>query len=244
MKRFAVIFEESAQTDVRVFLALCLLVFCVVILSCQKRATVKRYPHEHLQASALEPRAQLHTIDYKLPTGETLAGVAKQRYGHQNYYRVIKVYNHLDDEAQVAADTQLRLPDISTILAEEGVTKFAAQEVTLILCARAKYERVVDRLKARSSSSTPDSPLSEDMKREMLEAADDLQQATESLKQTKPGVSGVPSKMIGQLEQVMTGMQEMADGQFDSYGYDIDLVQQRFALALTNAIIWARDGFK
>jgi hypothetical protein len=30
----------------------------------------------------------------------------------------------------------------------------------------------------------------------------------------------------------------------DSYGYDIDMVQQRFALALTYSIIWARDGFK
>lgn len=224
--------------------ALCLLMSGGVILSCQKRGAVKRYPHEHLQTSALEPRAQLHTIDYKLRRGETLNDVAKLRYGHRDYYRVIKVYNRLADEAQVAADYQLRLPDMSAILAEEGLTKVAAQEMTLILCSRAKYDKVVDQLWAPRSQSTANHPLSEDIKRELFEAADDLQQATESLKQPRPGVSGTPLKMVGQLEQAMTGMQKMANGHFDSYGYDIDMVQQRYALALTYAILWARDGFK
>jgi len=226
-------------------ITVCLLVLGGVALFRQKRAAVqpeaKRYPHEHLQTSALEPHAKLHTVEYKLPSGETLANVARQRYGHQNYYRVIKLYNHLGDEAQVAADDSLRLPDISVILAEEGLNKVAAQDMALILCSRAKYDTVVDQLWAlrRQNNQLP-----EGVKRELLEAADDLQQATESLKQAKPGVSGAPAKLIRQLEQAMDGMKYLAEGQFDSYGYDIDMVQQRYALALTYAIIWARDGFK
>ena len=200
----------------------------------------QRYPHEHLPTSAFEPRAELHTIDYKLPSGETLNTVATLRYGHRDYYRVIKLYNHLEDEGQVAADHKLRLPDMYAILTEEGVTKVAGQEVTLILCSRAKYDNVLDQLRALRQSHAQ---LSKNTKRELLEAADDLQQATESLKQAKPGVNGVPVKMIGQLEQAMTGMRDLADGHFDSYGYDIDMVQQRYALALTYAIIWAREGF-
>ena len=218
---------------------LCLLVFggCVVV-----RET--RYTHEHLQTSALEPRAKLHDVDYTLGEGETLANVAKRRYGHQNYYRVIKLYNHLEDERQVVFNQKLRLPDMSIILNEEGLTKVAAQEVALILCSRAKYDQVVDQLWPLPNRSSGNFQLSEDIKRHLLEAADDLQQATESLKETRPGVSGVPLKMIGQLEQAMTGMQDMAEGHFDSYGYDIDMVQQRYALAMTNAIIWAREGFR
>jgi hypothetical protein len=219
--------------------ALCPLVFggCVVV-----RET--RYTHEHLQTSALEPRAKLLTVDYTLGQGETLASVAKRRYGHQNYYRVIKLYNHLEDERQVVPNQKLRLPDISVILNEEGLTKVAAPEVTLILCSRAKYDQVVDQLWSLPNRSPGNYQLSEDIKRHLLEAAVDLQQAIGSLNQPKPGVSGVPLKMIGQLEQVMAGMQEMAEGHFDSYGYDIDLVQQRYALAMTNAIIWAREGFR
>jgi hypothetical protein len=231
-----------------VIVALCFVVFGAVIVSCQKTATVqpqqKRYPHEHLQTSALEPNAQLHTVDYKLRNGETLASVARLRYGHQNYYRVIKLYNNLADEGQIAADYTLRLPDMSAILAEEGLTKIIPQELSLILCSRAKYDKVVKQLWALRNESTNNYQLPDDVRRELLEAADDLQQATESLKQSRPGVTGVPSRTIGQLEQNMFGMRNLAQGEFDANGYDIDLVQQHFALALAYAIIWAREGFE
>ena len=229
-----------------ILFSVCMVVFGAVT-SCQKPATVqpqpKRYPHEHLQASALEQNAELRTVDYKLRNGETIAGVAKLRYGHQHYYRVIKLYNHLEDERQVTADHALRLPEMSVILTEEGLTKVAAQEMALILCSRAKYDRVVKQLWTLRTQETYKVP--ENVRRELLEAADDLQQATESLKQQRPGVTGVPRHMIGQLEQNIAGMQELAQGNHsDPNGYDIDMVQQRFALALTYAIIWARDGFK
>lgn len=200
----------------------------------------ERYPHEHLQASAFEPLAKLQTVEYKLGEGETLESVARLRYGHQHYYRVIKLYNHIEDETQVAANTTLRLPDISAILAEEGVTKVISQEVNLILCARAKYDKILDQLKSlpHGTQSIP-----ENVKHELFEAADDLQQATESLKSIKPEVSALPVHTIGQLEQCMEVMRGLTE-RLDSYGYDIDMVQQRFALALTYAIIWARDGFK
>ena len=223
-------------------------VLCFVVVSCQKPATIqpepKRYPHEHLQTSALEPSAELHTIDYKLRNGDTLANVARLRYGHQNYYRVIKLYNHLADEGQIAADYALRLPEMSVILAEEGLNKVAAQEVALILCSRAKYDRVVKQLWALRTESAGNYQIPEEIRRELLEAADDLEHATESLKQTRPGITGIPNRLIGQLEQNMIGMRDLAEGKRDGYGYDIDMVQQRYALALAYAIIWAREGFK
>lgn len=231
-------------------LVLCVLVgLGAVIVSCRKPATVQpqstRYPHEHLQNSALEPNAQLQTIDYKLRNDETLASVAKRRYGHQHYYPVIKLYNHLEDERQIAADYPIRLPEMAVILAEEGLTKVVAQELTLILCSRAKYDRVVKQLWALRTESTSNYQVPEDVRRELLEAADDLQQATESLKQIRPGVTGVPRHMIGQLEQNMLGMRELAQGEHsDPNGYDIDMIQQRYALAIAYAIVWAREGFK
>lgn len=211
----------------------------------QPKAQVKRYPHEHLPSSAWEPNAKLHADTYKLRKDETLASVARLRYGHQNYHGVIKLYNHVEDEVQVEVGTTLRVPDMSVILAEEGLTKVAAEEVELILCSRAKYDRVVDQLWALRTHADSTYAVPEEVKRELLEAADDLQQATENLKGSKAGVSGSPKSMIGQLEKSMTGMRDLAWGEHaDPNGYDIDIVQQRFALALTYAIIWAREGFK
>src|ERR1700752_93615 len=108
------------------FLVLLLLVFGSVNCSRQQPTTIqqlKRYPHEHLQASAFEPLNKLQTVEYKLREGETLASVARLRYGHQKYYSVIKLYNHIEDETKVAANETLRLPDVSDILAQEGLTR-------------------------------------------------------------------------------------------------------------------------
>ena len=218
--------------------ALCLL---GGVIGCrQNLQQFKRYPHEHLPASAFEPLAKLQTSEYKLREGETLASVARLRYGHQHYHAVIKLYNHIEDETQVAANSTLRLPDIYTILSEEGVTKVVPQEVNVILCSRAKYDKVLDQLKSLPSGTQS---IPENLKQELFEAADDLQQATENLKALRPEVGAVPLHTIGQLEQALEGMRGLTE-RLDSYGYDIDMVQQHFALALTYAIIWARDGFK
>jgi hypothetical protein len=210
------------------------------------KVQARRYPHQHVPSSEWEAGAKLPAASYTLREGETLAYAAKLRYGHRNYYRIIKLYNHIENEELVKAGTTLRLPDISTILAEEGFTKVAGAETEMILCSRAKYDRVRSQL----SASRNDRPLRDrvvvpqTVRQELLEAADDLQQATEGLKAGKPGVGRAPEKMIGQLEQGMEGMRELAEGANDGYGYDIDMVQQRYALALTYAIIWAREGFR
>lgn len=209
------------------------------------KVQAKRYLHQHLPASEWEPAATLTTGSYTLREGDTLASIARLRYGHQNYSDVIKLHNHIEDPTAVAAGATLRVPDIATILTEEGFTKVAASEMELILCSRAKYNRVESQLRALRR----DRPLRErvvvpqKIKQELLEGADDLQQATESLKSNKPGTSQPPSKMIRQLEGAMWGMRELAEGANDGYGYDIDMVQQRYGLGLTYAIIWAREGF-
>jgi hypothetical protein len=206
---------------------------------------VKRYPHEHLPMSAWEPKAQLHADTYQLRKDETLASVARLRYAHQRYADVIKLYNHIENESRIATGTTLRVPDISIILAQEGVTKVVAAEVELILCSRAKYDSVLDQLRDRRPRKGGGYEIPEEVKRELQEAADDLQQATGNLKAGKAGVSGVPKSMIGQLEQCMGGMRELALGEHeDPNGYDTDLVRQHYALALAYAIIWARAGFK
>lgn len=205
-----------------------------------KSRAIQRYPHEHLPASAFEPLAKIQSVEYKLRAGETLASVAKLRYGHQHYSAILKLYNHIADETLVPANSTLRLPNMSVILADEGLAKVVPEEVNLILCARAKYDEILDQLRAlpREPQSMP-----ANLEQELLEAADDLQQATESLKLLKPGVSASPIRAIGQLEQCMEGMRGLINF-VDTNGYDIDMVQQRFVLALTYAIIWARDGFK
>jgi hypothetical protein len=210
-----------------------------------KPTLVARHIHQHLSPSEWEPASSL-SIAYSLREHDSLASIATQRYGNQRYYEVIQVYNQIEDANMVSKGTTVRIPDISTMLIEAGFTKVAAPEMEMILCSRAKFERVKNQLSdlqnqvaLRERVSLPPN-----VKQELLEAADDLQQATESLKRARPGVGAAPTKMIGQLETVMHIIRNLAEGSNDGSGYDIDIVQQRYALGLTNGIVWAREGFK
>jgi len=58
-----------------------------------------------------------------------------------------------------------------------------------------------------------------------------------------PGATQAPRSMVGQLEQNAGSLRELAEGANDGYGYDLDIVEQRYALALSYGLIWAREGF-
>lgn len=206
----------------------------------------QRDPHQHLPSTEWEPNAKLTEVSYTVSQGDSLASIATLRYGHRYYDRIIKLFNQIKNEDNVATGTTLRLPDISHILADEGFTKVAPAETELILCSRAKYDKVSGHLSAlrRGRPLRDRVILPETIRLELLDAADDLERATEDLKASKPGVTRPPLKMIGQLEGSVWGMKELAEGANDGYGYDIDMVHQRFALGLTYAVIWAREGFK
>ncbi len=206
---------------------------------------IQHYPHQHLSKSEYEPGAKLSEISYTLNAGDTLDNLATLRYGHENYYRVIKLYNHIEDERNIESGKKLKLPNLIDILTEEGFTKVANTEAELILCARAKYEKVKGQLRGlRRGIPRERVIVPEDLKLALFEAADDLDEAVIKLQANKPGVAQIPKSLIGQLKHNAAGMRSLADGDSDENNYDLVIVQQSFALALSYAIIWARDGFK
>jgi hypothetical protein len=201
---------------------------------------LQRYPHQHLSRSEWEQSAKLPAGLYKLREGDSIAGVAERRYGHERYSDVIQLHNKLPNASSVAAGTELDLPDLSTIFAEEGLTRVAGPEVEMILCSRAKFDRLKNQLAiVRQTSERVTVPQS--IRQELLEAVDDLQQATDNLKHPRPGLINSPVKTIRQFEDAMYWMRGLANG--SNGDYDIDMVQQRYAHAIANAIIWAREGF-
>ena len=51
----------------------------------------------------------------------------------------------------------------------------------------------------------------------------------------------IPKMTISQFRDTAGLIRELASGSIDGYGYDYDLVGQRFGLAFTNAIIWTQQ---
>ena len=71
-----------------------------------------------------------------------------------------------------------------------------------------------------------------------------LQSAAEELGQPRECITKYPHQMIGQLIKAAENIERQSRGIQDGYGYDMDMVHQRMALSLRNAIIWAREGFQ
>jgi hypothetical protein len=114
----------------------------------------------------------------------------------------------------------------------------------MILCSRAKFDRLKTELAVVGLSQPPGERVTvpPNIRQELLEAADDLQQVTDNLKQPRRGVINSPTKTIRQLEDATHWMRELANG--SNGDYDVDMVQQRYAHAVAYAIIWARKGFQ
>lgn len=216
--------------------------------SCSARQTsqnVKRYPHTHVAPAEYEANAKSNALRYTVSEGDTLERIATSRYDHRYYDRIIKLSNHIEDESKVKAGADLRLPNLMDVLTEEEFTKEAAYESQLILCSRAKYRRVKNPLWALRGAANRDRiVVPEDYRLALLEAASDLEEAIDGLRANKPGVTQSPRSMIGQLEQNAGTLRELAEGANDGYGYDLDIVDQRYALALSYGVLWARAGFK
>ena len=211
----------------------------------QASQQTRRYPHVHVPRAEYEADAELNAHSYTLSGGDTLERVATLRYDHRYYDRIVKLSNHIEDENNVKAGTRLRLPNLIDVLTEGGFTKVAPSESELILCSRAKYGKVKDRLWAlRREAGRDRVVVPEDYRLALLEAASDLEEAIDGLKANKAGVTQAPRSMIGQLEQNAASLRELAEGANDGYGYALDIVEQRFALALSYGILWAREGFK
>lgn len=211
----------------------------------QSSQQTRRHPHAHVPRAEYEADAELNAPSYTLSDGDTLERVATLRYGHRYYDRIIKLSNNIADENSMKAGTRLRLPSLIDVLTEAGFTKVAPSESELILCSRAKYGKVKARLWALRREAKRDRVIvPEDDRLALLEAASDLEEAIDGLKANRPGVIRAPRSMIGQLEQNAVSLRELAEGANDGYGYDLDIVEQRFALALSYGILWAREGFK
>lgn len=203
----------------------------------------RRYAHQHLPPSEYEPNDKLSASSYRVKKRDALDEIATLRYGHRYYSNVIALYNHIENQDRVKEGVTLKLPELSDILAKEGFTKVAKAETELILCSRAKYDKVVNQLHEISRVSGP-KVVPEDIKLALLESAYDLDQAVAGLRASKPGVTSRPKSLIGKLGVNAASMRNLAAGVFDGYGYDIDIIQQNYALALTYAIIWSREGFR
>ncbi len=183
---------------------------------------------------------------HRVKAGETLWALSERRYGNRHYSKIVQLYNHIDDPKALRAGDEIRLPSLTVILAEEGLTNVMRDEVSSILNARTWYMEVEERLWILRSGTRRGEvvEIPEEVKHALRKAADETERAAAGFGINKPGVKQTPTSLIGQLTRTVTNVRRIATGWSDGYGYDLDMVHQRLAWAMYYGIIWARNGFE
>ncbi len=174
--------------------------------------------------------------------GANLGAIAAAAYGHERFAGFVAALNGINDPGHIVAGQELRTPSLSSAFRDAGLDPRYQPAINALSKACTDYYAAEPAyLKARDESgvSSGTFAIAESIRDTFLGCADAIEAATAALGAAKPP-DNVPKMTIDQFQQVAGQIRELASGSIDGYGYDHDMVGQRFGLAFTNAILWTK----
>jgi len=178
-----------------------------------------------------------------LQEGTTLASVATVTYGHPKFATFLARLNGIPDPDHLASGTLLKTPPLADGLKDAGLAPPYQEAVRSLAKAWSDFHTASPAYwKAREASGIVSGKFAipADLSATFSSAADAVEAAVKILSHPAPGHQA-PQKTIGQLNQCISPLRMLATGAVDGYGYDHDMVGQRFALAFTGLLVWAQE---
>ena len=173
--------------------------------------------------------------------GDTLEAISTRRYGHQAYRHVISAFNDLGTPESLQVGVRLRTPDLREALLIECADPSVAPAIEAICCARVKFATVGPSIHQLTSDyRRRPVELAVDIADLLRDARADVETALACLRSTEHP----PRSAVARLDEVSVSLARLARGDVDAYGYDTDLVDRRLAAAMSNLIVWARNGYR
>lgn len=220
---------------------LSIVVAILLSTGCRRAApTVRAIPP--LPVVATEAIPSPSTPSVIVERGANLRGIAGAAYGHGRFSGFVAVLNGIKDPECIVAGQELKTPSLSCAFRDAGLDPRYQPAINALSKACTDYYAAEPAyLKARNESGVKAGTFSmpEDIRATFLGCADAIDAAIAALRGVKPP-DKVPKMTIAQFEQVSGLIRELATGSVDGYGYDSDLVGQRFGLGFTNAMVWAQ----
>lgn len=187
--------------------------------------------------------ADIHKTVWRVSKNLPLNGIAEMAYGHHSYKRMISKYNRLFYKRTVRKGQIIiytpRLPDLFQKIGLIPRYKQAFQRIFYVIeeyrAILPEYKQLRTKLETTKGKIALPASISERLTlfASMLEQTiNDFKQMTRKKR--------TPKKMLAQLNSAAALLNRMAKGNVDGYGYDMDMVEQRIAYALANAVVWAR----
>ena len=181
-----------------------------------------------------------------LKLGDNLRAVGAAAYGHERFSGFVARLNGIADPERVMAGATLKLPSLSIAFRDAGLDPRYQPAINVLAKSCTDFHAVLPAyLNARNVSGVGAGhfAISSDLQRKLAACADGIDAACRVLR-SPPAPHAAPKMTIAQFTQVSDGIRELARGSIDGYGYDYDLVGQRFGLAFTNAIVWTQSGHR
>jgi hypothetical protein len=175
--------------------------------------------------------------------GTNLRAIAAAAYGHERFSGFVATLNGIPEPEHIAAGITLKTPSLSIAFRDSGLAPEYQPAINALAKACTDYRAAEPAyLAARSASGMTNGTFAipGDSKATFVRCADAIDAAVAVLRTAKPPHT-VPQMTIDQFKKAADQIRELASGSIDGYGYDYDLVGQRFGLAFTNGLIWTRN---
>lgn len=206
-------------------------------------ATICFFTPASLPSVATEAVPAPGTLTVVVERGSNLRAVGGSAYGHERFSGFVAAINGLPDPERVQAGVTLKTPSLSVAFRDAGLDSRYQPAINVLAKACTDFYRVFPEYrKARYASGIARGTFAipQHIKTTYSQCADSIDAAIRVLVRVKPPHK-VPQRTIDQFRQVSSGIRELAAGSIDGYGYDYDMVGQRFGIAFTNAIIWTQQ---
>jgi hypothetical protein len=220
-----------------------LLIACLVLSACERKAAP---PLPRLPTVALADIPAPAVALVELQRGSNLRAIADTSYGHERFSGFVAAFNNIHDPERVMAGTAVKTPSLAVAFREAGLD--AAYQPMINVLAKActdYYAAEPAYLAARRSSGVREGKfgIPAEIQSTLMASADAIDAAVAHLRAVQ-SPHAVPKMAVGQFTQASSQIRELAAGHIDGYGYDDDLVGQRFGLGFTNALIWVQQGHR
>lgn len=225
-----------------------IMVLCSLLFAgCDRKPSVPVKPAQRsLPVVAIEDIPAPKTQTVRVERGQNLRSIGAGAYGHERFSGFVAVLNGIPDPERIGEGVELKTPSLGLAFRDAGADP-AYQPIfnALAKACTDYYDTEPAYLAARRASGVERGHFSipVDIHATLLACAETIDAGVAKLSAVKPP-HGVPEMAIGQFRQAAGHIRELAGGSIDGYGYDYDLVGQRFGLAFTNALIWTKQGHR
>ena len=175
--------------------------------------------------------------------GSNLRSIGGAAYGHERFSGFIAALNGITDPEHIQAGAALKTPSLAAAFSDVGADPAYQPAINALAKACTDYYAFEPSyLDARRAGGVSKGKFAIDgrMSAKLIACADSVDAGVAALSTVSPPHT-VPTMALGQFRQAADHIRELATGMIDGYGYDYDLVGQRFGLAFTNALIWTQQ---